>query len=157
MFRKTEPAADIKALLMSQKFAVLSTLEERHPYLSLVAFAATEDLRTVFFATPKGSRKYENISSKAGVALLIDNRSNEISDISEAMAVTVLGTASEVGEMDRENSLSVYLEKHPYLQEFLEMPSTTLVQVEVESYILVSHFQKVSTVHMKSQPPLSHI
>jgi heme iron utilization protein len=117
--------------------------------MNLVAFAETGDLRTILFATTRATRKYGNISSKAGVALLIDNRSNEVADIREAMAVTVIGTASEVSASLREDLDRVYLEKQPHMKEFLSLPSTALIKVDVESYILVTRFQNVATLSLK--------
>jgi len=141
--------SEIKTLLASQRFAVLSTQEPHHPYLSLVAFAETADLRTIVFATTRATRKYGNISSTAGVALLVDNRSNEVSDINRAMAVTVIGTASEVSESRKEELDGVYLAKQPHMKEFLSSPSTALIRVDVDSYIRVSRFREVATLNLK--------
>ncbi|HTY25033.1 MAG TPA: pyridoxamine 5'-phosphate oxidase family protein [Desulfomonilaceae bacterium] len=139
----------IRNLLASQKFAVLSTQEQAYPYLSMVAFTETSDLRSILFATTRGTRKYGNISFRSGVALLVDNRSNEVADISDAMAVTAIGTAREVSESGRETLDRVYLEKQPHMKEFLSSPSTALIKVDVESYIVVSRFQKVATLNFK--------
>ena len=139
---------DVRTLLASQRFAVLSTQEKNHPYMNLVAFAETGDLRTILFATTRATRKYGNITSKSGVALLVDNRSNEVADIREAMAVTIIGTACEVSESRREELDRIYLEKQPHMTEFLSAPSTALIKVDVESYILVSHFQDVSILNL---------
>jgi general stress protein 26 len=140
----------VRTLLASQRFAVLSTQETNHPYMSLIAFAETGDLRTILFATTRATRKYGNIASNSGVALLVDNRSNEVADIDEAVAVTVIGRASEVGQSLREEMERVYLGKQPHMEEFLNSPSTVLIKVEVESYILVSHFQQVEVLKPKS-------
>ena len=110
---------DVRTLLASQRFAVLSTQEKDHPYMNLVAFAETGDLRTIFFATTRATRKYGNITAKSGVALLVDNRSNEVADIREAMAVTVIGTACEAYESLRNSFDRVYLDKQPHMAEFL--------------------------------------
>jgi heme iron utilization protein len=139
----------VRTLLASQRFAVLSTQEEDHPYMNLVAFAETGDLRTVLFATTRATRKYGNIASKSGVALLVDNRSNEVADIREAMAVTVIGTACEVSESLGDQLHRVYLKKQPHMREFLSSPTTALIMVDVESYILVSRFQNVTTLNLK--------
>jgi heme iron utilization protein len=144
-----ETETQIRNLLASQRFAVLSTQEQAHPYLSMVAFTETSDLRSILFATRRDTRKYGNISSKSGVALLIDNRSNEVADIREAMAVTAIGTAFEVSESGREALDRVYLQKHPNMKEFLFSPSTALIRVDIESYILVSRFQEVATLNLK--------
>jgi heme iron utilization protein len=141
---------EVRTLLASQRFAVLSTQEKDHPYMNLVAFAETGDLRTILFATTRATRKYGNITARSGVALLVDNRSNEVADIREAMAVTVIGTACEVSESLRDQLDRVYLEKQPHMKEFLSSPSTALIMVDVESYILVSRFQNVTILNPKS-------
>jgi nitroimidazol reductase NimA-like FMN-containing flavoprotein (pyridoxamine 5'-phosphate oxidase superfamily) len=145
-----ETETQIRNLLASQRFAVLSTQEQAHPYLSMVAFTETGDLGSILFATTRETRKYGNISSKAGVALLVDNRSNEAADISQATAVTVIGTASEVSQSSREELDGVYLAKQPNMKDFLSSPSTALIRVDVESYILVSRFEKVAILNLKS-------
>jgi nitroimidazol reductase NimA-like FMN-containing flavoprotein (pyridoxamine 5'-phosphate oxidase superfamily) len=159
LFHKEAPEAvkeeikletEVRKLLASQKFAVLSTQEQDHPYLNLVAFAETSNLRTILFATTRATRKYGNLSSKSGVALLVDNRSNEVADIREAMAVTIIGSALEVPDSEREGLDRVYLEKQPHMKEFFSSPSTALVKVEVESYLLVSRFQNVTILNPKS-------
>jgi heme iron utilization protein len=141
---------DVRSLLASQRFAVLSTQEENSPYMNLVAFAETGDLRTILFATTRTTRKYRNIAAKSGVALLVDNRSNEVADIREAVAVTVIGTACEVSGDLRERFEGIYLEKQPHMEEFLSSPSTALIKVDVESYIVVSRFQNVTILNPKS-------
>ncbi len=141
---------EVRTLLASQKFAVLSTQEKDHPYVNLVAFTETSDLRTILFATTRATRKYGNISSNAGVALLVDNRSNEVADIREAMAVTIIGSSWEVPDSEREGLDRVYLAKQPHMKEFLSSPSTALIKVDVESYILVSRFQNVTILNLKS-------
>lgn len=78
------------------RFAVLATSEQGSPYTSLIAFALTPDRHTLIFATPKATRKYENIISQPAVSILVDNRSQEAGDIQGAQAVTLLGTAQEV-------------------------------------------------------------
>ncbi|MEI7448059.1 MAG: pyridoxamine 5'-phosphate oxidase family protein [Desulfomonile sp.] len=149
MHEEIKLETEVRNLLTSQKFAVLSTQERDHPYLNLVAFAETSDLRTILFATTRATRKYGNIASKSGVALLVDNRSNEVADIREAMAVTVIGTACEVSGSLRDQLDRVYLEKQPHMKEFLSSPSTALIKVDVETYLLVSRFQNVTILNIK--------
>lgn len=141
---------ELRHLLASQKFAVLSTQEQDHPYLNLVAFAETSDLRTILLATARATRKYANISSKSGVAMLVDNRSNDAADIRDAMAVTIIGSACEVTEREREGLKQVYLDKQPHMKDFLSSPATALIKVDVESYILVNRFQNVTVLNLKS-------
>ena len=138
----------VAALLERQKLAVLSTHNQGQPYASLVVFAATEDLRYLFFATTRATRKYNNIFHDPRVALLIDSRSNKESDIHAAVAVTATGRAQEAGEREKEASLKLYLAKNPHMKAFVLSPTCALFRVRVETYFMVSKFQKVFELHI---------
>jgi nitroimidazol reductase NimA-like FMN-containing flavoprotein (pyridoxamine 5'-phosphate oxidase superfamily) len=142
--RRTER---LKALLDSQKLAVLATHREGQPYGSLVSFVATEDMKQILFATTRSTRKYENLTADPRVALLIDNRSNEDADIHEATAVTATGRAEELAGADRQRFLRLYLERHPYLEDFVNSPTCALLRVTVHTYYLVNRFQEVTELH----------
>lgn len=137
----------VQNLLNTQRLAVLSTQMSGRPYSNLIAFAATEDMKDIVFATTRATRKYTNLTAEARVSLLIDNRSNQESDFGEASAVTVLGTAEEVLGPDRERYLQIYLKKHPYLEEFVTAPTCALIRVKVEKYIVVTQFQEVREIY----------
>ena len=104
-------------------------------------------MKQVLFATTRSTRKYENLTADARVALLIDNRSNQDSDIHEATAVTATGRAEEIEGADKERFLRLYLEKHPYLRDFVDSPTCALLRVRVETYYLVNRFQEVTELH----------
>jgi nitroimidazol reductase NimA-like FMN-containing flavoprotein (pyridoxamine 5'-phosphate oxidase superfamily) len=55
---------DLKELFRSQSLAVLATQEEELPYVTLVAFVSSEDLRYLLFATTRSTRKYANLSKR---------------------------------------------------------------------------------------------
>ena len=133
----------VAELFDSQKFAVLSTHSAGQPYASLVAFAETQDLRHLLFATTRSTRKYVNIKSDARVAMLMDSRSNRDSDISNAIAVTATGTAEEGDQKNGDPFLNTYLTKHPHLKDFVNSPSCALIRMKVDVYYLVSKFQSV--------------
>jgi nitroimidazol reductase NimA-like FMN-containing flavoprotein (pyridoxamine 5'-phosphate oxidase superfamily) len=135
-------------LFGSQQLAVLATQQEGQPYASLVAFAATPDLKELLFATSRNTRKFANLTRDSRVSLLVDSRSNRDADIHQAMAVTAIGTAEELRETDRGRYLEIYLGKHPHLEEFVKAPSFALIRVRVASYNLVSRFQKVMELHV---------
>jgi len=138
----------IKALLDSQRLAVLATQGEVRPYGSLVAFAATEDLKSLLFATTRATRKYANLLKNTGVAMVIDTRTNQTADFADASAVTALGDVEEIADHEMEGLRSIYLDKHPYLREFAELPTTALLRVRVTIYIMVSRFQNVQELHV---------
>jgi nitroimidazol reductase NimA-like FMN-containing flavoprotein (pyridoxamine 5'-phosphate oxidase superfamily) len=139
----------VRALFDSQRLAVLATQREGQPYANLIAFAASDDLKKVYFATGRATRKYANIEADARVTVLIDTRSNQDSDFSQAAAVTATGRAKEVVNSERNEVLAVYLAKHPMLEEFVQSPTCALLQVEVQTYYLVRRFQHVMELHVK--------
>jgi nitroimidazol reductase NimA-like FMN-containing flavoprotein (pyridoxamine 5'-phosphate oxidase superfamily) len=139
----------IRDLFESQKLAVLATQNKGQPYANLIAFAASDDLKSLYFATGRATRKYANIEADARVTVLIDNRSNEDSDFSQAAAVTATGRAKEVVDSARDEVLAIYLAKHPMLEEFVRSPSCALLKVEVQTYYLVRRFQNVMELHVK--------
>jgi nitroimidazol reductase NimA-like FMN-containing flavoprotein (pyridoxamine 5'-phosphate oxidase superfamily) len=138
----------IKNLLASQSLAVLATQDHGQPYTTLMAFAATDDLKFLIFATTRATRKYANLLAEPRVALLVDNRANEPADFSRAAAVTALGKTWELQGRERQAYLKIYLAKHPYLEEFASSPDCALLRVAVEKYILVTRFQEVREVYL---------
>jgi nitroimidazol reductase NimA-like FMN-containing flavoprotein (pyridoxamine 5'-phosphate oxidase superfamily) len=135
---------DIKDLLASQKLAVLSTQGEKGPYVSLVAFTASDDLKSILFATPIYTRKYDNLKRKPEVALLVDNRSNSADDFKKGRAVTILGTTEELDGEEKKSALDMYSGAHPHLADFARSPTSGLFRIRVQHYYLVREFQNVT-------------
>ena len=81
------------------------------------------------------------------MALLVDNRTNQETDFGEASAVTILGTAEEILDLEREKFLKIFLKKHPYLEEFVTSPTCALIRVKVEKFIMVTQFQEVREIY----------
>jgi nitroimidazol reductase NimA-like FMN-containing flavoprotein (pyridoxamine 5'-phosphate oxidase superfamily) len=133
----TQPAQLLREVLGTQYFAVLNTLGEGLPYSNLVSFAISDDLRTLVFITARNTRKFRNIQENNNVSLLIDNRTNQPSDISQAIAITIIGTAYE--ERDKKNSLKdIFLSRHPQLRQFVDNPNNAMILVAVSEYIIAS-------------------
>jgi heme iron utilization protein len=125
----------IKEICSTQYFAVLSTDENGQPYSNLVAFAVTEDLRSLIFVTGRNGLKYENIIKNPRVSLLIDSRTNNPADIDKATAITVIGDAHE--EIDSERGFhTLYLNKHPYLSRFVSNSDNAIIVVTVAVFII---------------------
>ena len=85
-------------------------------------------------------------SCSARVSLLVDDRSNQVSDFERAIAATAMGVAREVRGAERDRLAGVYLSKHPHLGDFVGADSCVLFEVQVDSYTVVREFQKVETV-----------
>jgi general stress protein 26 len=148
---KTEPSLKdkLKDLFSSQKLGVLATDQKKNPYTSLIAFACTDDMRQIVFATPKTTKKYSNILSNSSVSLFVDNRSNQSIDFRKAIGVSVIGTVRHIRKNKKSKLMKLYLEKHPQLETFLASPSCAFICIDVNTFHIVERFQDVSEIHLK--------
>jgi len=133
----------LRELFASQKLAILGTHQGGQPYGSLVAFAVSPDLKNLFFATTRATRKFANLQADSRVSMVLDNRSNRVIDFRKAVAATALGRAKEVRGEERKRLAKIYLAKHPHLKDFIASPTCALVRIRVEVYYLVWRFQNV--------------
>ena len=138
----------IKALFDTQRLAVLSTHDQEGPYGSLVAFAASDDLHDVLFATTRPTRKYRNLHADSRVALVIDSRSQDDADFHQAMAVTAIGTATELDNEEKDRLVHRYVSRHPHLKEFVTSPNCALFKITVNTFHIVRKFQQVMTLNV---------
>lgn len=142
-----EPALPqrIRSLLEGQPYGVLCTQGGGQPYGSLVAFAFTEDLAALFFATPVTTRKFHLLSACERVAMVVDSRATQGAELTRVEAVTVTGRAAILDRgPDYEQCLGHLSERHAHLRGFFQAPTTALVRIEVTRYFHVSRFQRVS-------------
>ncbi len=140
----------ISTLFDSQRLAVLSTQINAQPYASLVAFASSDNLEQIFFLTPDTTRKYNNLITNAKVAILVNNSLNKVDDIYNAVSVTGTGTAFVVEKANKQESLNLYLKKHPHMKTFSAAPTTALICVTINRYFMVDQFQNVVEIQVSS-------
>ncbi|MFY9942581.1 MAG: pyridoxamine 5'-phosphate oxidase family protein [Desulfobacterales bacterium] len=145
----SEIRALLRALFDDQRLAVLATHQDGQPYATLVAFGADDDLATLYFATPRATRKFANLSADPRVALLINNSVNQAEDIHRAMAATATGRAVELEGPQRTVYEARYIARHPHLEEFVRSPSCALIAVTVARYVLVRSFQTVLELRIR--------
>ena len=135
----------IKELLQSQKFAVLATQSDGQPYCNLVAFAETGDCKSIIFATSRNTSKYRNLIRDNRVSVLIDNRTNQVSDLGDAMALDLMGNASEITQDNIGYYGDLFKGKHPALSDFVNTAENALFKVNICDYI-IAHFDSVVKV-----------
>lgn len=133
----------LRELLVSQQLAVVATQMREVPYTSLVAFAASDDLREIVFATTRATTKYRNLSANPQVSVLVDSRTHSIEDFSTGTAATAVGKAAEIPAGEAVAAVGRFVAKHPHLEGFATSPSTAMCRIEVERYYLVTRFQHV--------------
>ena len=135
-----EPIEQVRQLLMTERLAVLATQGDQGPYASLVSVTASADLRRVVFPTLRASTKYHNLARYPAVALMLDTRSSTDRDLTEAIALTVLGSAREAEREERGDLQATFLTRHPDLSSFVSDSDCALIVVQVNRYVLVSEF-----------------
>ncbi len=133
----------VESLLAEQRFAALATQGGGAPYTSLVAFAATPDLRRILFPTRAGTQKFANLEAEPRVALLVDNRSNSADDYRNAAAVTAIGSVRLEGGREADDGRALLLARHPMLEDFLAQSDCRIASVTVAQYLLVTRFEAV--------------
>ena len=133
----------LRRLLSSQQVAVLATHQEGQPYGSLVGFTASRDVKSLFFATPRTTRKFANLAADGRVAMIFDDRAHAEADFYEAVGVTACGHAAEIAKSPRSRALKQFLAEHPHLHDFVMSPNCAFVRVRVEKYVMVRRFQEV--------------
>ncbi len=125
----------LKKIFDTQYFAVLNSVGSGQPYSNLIAFAVTDDWKSLVFVTERTTHKYQNIRENERVALLLDNRTNQLSDIADAIAITLIGTAREASD-GRSGLRDIFLKRHPQLEQFVNNPDNALILVNIDEYII---------------------
>lgn len=134
----------LAALLDSQLTCVLATESGHQPYANLVAFSFSDDLRKLFFATPRNTAKYGNLLGNPRLAVVIDSRKNSPEDFSRATTVTALGYGRELTGDARTKPLAHHSRRLPGLAAFLEIESIALFEIEVYKYIITQGLDATS-------------
>ena len=138
------PEESLKEVISTQYFAVLNTIGNGLPYSNLVSFAITDDFRSLVFVTDRNTRKYRNMRENAEISMLIDNRTNQPSDVVKAIAITIIGSARE--DTDKNSDLkAIFLSRHPQLKQFVDAPYSAIMLVTVREYIIAG-FDKTKYV-----------
>ena len=123
---------------------MLCTQTESKPHGSLVAFLFAKDMKSFYFATPKETRKYRYLTQCDRVALVVDTRDKFPDDTSKIEAVTISGSAQEVGSGHAFNTLAkLYIKRHPNLEIFTDNKTMVFFRIDVEQLTYVTEFQKV--------------
>ena len=133
----------IDNVLSSQKIAVLGTSKDGEPYSCLIAFAVTDDLKEMVFATMRQRLKYTNIMNNPRVTLIIDNRDVKASDFNDTTSITMIGTAWDVKGDGRDQYAALLLKQHPALTDFVNSPDCAVLRVEIDKIYIVNEFESV--------------
>lgn len=141
----------IKNISSEELFGVLATSADDAPYTNLIAFVLQDDLKKLFFATPRDTKKFKNITVNEKVSFHIQNTKNSLEDIGKAIGITITGKAAECSKKHFEEAIAVYLLKHPQMKKFIYSLNTAFISVDIERYDVVERFQNVTVLKIKEQ------
>ena len=130
-----------------QLFGVLATSENNKPHTTIIAFHLSSDLETLYFATPRDTKKFRQLSSNTAVSFLIHNSSNLHEDTSQASGITITGEALELPVTYL--LLEKFLSKHPHMKRFISSENTAFISVKISRFDIVERFQNVTVLEMK--------
>jgi heme iron utilization protein len=136
----------VRDVLKTQNLGVLATFGEKYPYTSLVGFVAGENERTIIFTTLRNTRKYQHLTQRPEVSILISTGTNDPSDFQESSAVTAFGEAREATPSEKDSFKALYLNKFPFLENFTLDVGCAFIKVDIKKYLVVTRFQEVSEV-----------
>ena len=113
-----------------------------------MAFAPSEGLGNIYFATRQDSTKYLNLLNNPCVSIFFDDRKNLSSDIKNAMTVSAEAEAKDVKE-EKEKLKKLLADRHPELKGFLNEPNCDLFRLEIKKYYYVDNFDNKQILSMK--------
>jgi hypothetical protein len=135
--------------MATQNFGVLCTQSRGQPFGSLMCFAVSDDLASIWLATERATKKFRSMSADNRVAFLVENTGNRPLDTFEAVVATATGRVEELDGAEKSAALDRYLVKNPHLSEFVASPSCALLQLTVEVYQVVRRFQEAVEVRVR--------
>ena len=140
--------SSVRALLTSQVQCVLASVSsDLTPHTALMAYATSDNLQSVYLATPLAARKAENMIARNTVSLLFDNRTGNLEDHGDGLLVTARGTAvlCDGGDISTAKGTAVkasFLEKNPNMTGFLASPGVGLFRLDIAMYEVVHGYNK---------------
>jgi len=124
----------VARLCREQRVGVLCTQRGGLVHASLVCLVATDDLKSIIFATPKNTRKYENMLRDSRVTVMVHDVADKEGRLCGAAAAMAAGRAAEVRGEERAALAPLFLEKHACLKDFVESPDSALMRIAVDAY-----------------------
>lgn len=132
-------------LMTHQQFGILTSIGSDGPHSSLIAFAVTNNLKTVLFMTLQETRKYANIIANPNVSLLVDNRPANSKEISGCFALSAYGTVKKVDLNSAVATKELFAFCHPELAQYLDKPTYSLFSVSIKKYEVINGLSEVYT------------
>lgn len=138
----------VTSLLDQQVQCVLATMGDQRPALHLMAYAFSTDLNEIYLASMPDTQKVRNMRVCPNVTCLWDNRTGNINDHTEGLAMSGFGRARELTGESARSIAGLLLARSATLQQLLANPTVLIFAISIESYQWVEGY----TQAMSYQP-----
>ena len=129
-------AATIHSFLECQVQCVLATTFDGRPYQHLMAYAFDASLQSVYIASLSDTEKVKNMLCTPAVSLFWDNRTGNIQDHKEGLALTATGLAELLDSQERSTAFHALLTRNQTLANLLNSSGVAIFAVRVSRYSL---------------------
>ena len=126
---------EIKHLLVTQVQCVLATVDETQPCLHLMAYGVSENLKKVYLASYKDTRKVKNMLAQTNVSLLWDNRTGNTEDHVAGLALNATGCAHQLEGDACQRVEQLLLNRNSTLETLLFSDNVAVFAVDVSGYV----------------------
>jgi nitroimidazol reductase NimA-like FMN-containing flavoprotein (pyridoxamine 5'-phosphate oxidase superfamily) len=129
----------MKALAKGNDLCVLATVSEGKPHCSLMSYISDEEVREIYLASHKKTKKYANLMGNPTVSLLIDTREEEKGQRRIYIrALTVNGEFQTINDPVKKGLIrEKFLKRHPHLIDFLDDPDAEIFSIRTKSFQLL--------------------
>ena len=130
---------EIKRLIKEKDVCVLATVSEGSPHCSLMNYVVDDHCKEFYMVTKKNTRKYKNFTENKSVSILVDTREEYTGPSrAHAKAITVTGVFEKMEDEKKAIVKLKLLQRHPYMNEFIESKDSEIFCVKISSFLLLS-------------------
>lgn len=140
---KLELSAQIADLLEQQAQCILATIDETGPCQHVMAYAYSEDLFTIYFATYMDTRKFRNMLSNPKVSIMWDNRKGAIQDHVDEYSLNAIGIAELLEGQAQDKPRAAILSRNSTLEKLLSQENCRFFSVVLDEYTLTRGYDHV--------------
>jgi len=143
---------DIIRFTLQRDLCVLSTSALDMPHASLMAYAAEEDLSSLYMATPSTTRKWANLSVNPNLAVLIDDREQHAPRARAGTHALTIG-GKHVPVADPANAyriVGLLTSRHPYLESFLAQPGIEIIRLKPRWCLLLPGTEEARYINLET-------
>ena len=133
-------ATSIHSFLECQVQCVLATMCDGRPYQHMMAYAFDASLQAIYVASLRDTEKVSNMLRAPAVSLFWDNRTGNIQDHTEGLALTGTGQAELLDSEERDAAFHALLLRNPTLAGLLNTVGVAIFAIRISRYSMAQGY-----------------